>query len=139
MIKTSLPLALAFALAPLAAVSAQAIPGEPQTKAAPPIASFSDLPLAEATAARCGVAFAAVQQWQTTGDARGERWPAMNETSAREFFVRAMAQIMEKHALDRSAVSQLVQQEIEDHLADEGAGIAAMMPGCLLALEASGY
>jgi len=121
---------------------AQAAPGSQQLQAdregGAPITSFAQLPLSEATAARCGIAFASVRQWQASGDPRGKSWPDMSETRAREFFVRSMAQIMEAHDLDRPAISQLVQEEVESHLADEGAAIEAMMPGCLLALEASG-
>lgn len=102
-----------------------------------PIASLAELPLAEATAARCAVIFASVRQWQDAGDARGLDWPDMNDADAREFFVQAMAQIMEKYALDRTTLSQLVQKEFQSHLADEGAEIEAMKSGCLLALDAS--
>ncbi len=115
--------------------SRDGVPGESQ----PAITELAQLPLAQSTAARCGIAFAAVQQWQAADDPRGASWPDMQAASAREFFVRAMAQIMDEHALEREDVSRLVQAEFERHQADKGDAIAAMMPGCLLALEAAKF
>lgn len=123
-----------------ALVLAQAAPdtsGEESTPNSSAITGFAQLPLEEATAARCGIAFAAVTQWQAADDPRGADWPNLEARGAREFFVQAMAQIMERHSLGREDVSRLVQREFEGHLADEGVGIAAMMPGCLLALDAA--
>ncbi|MEE4152796.1 MAG: hypothetical protein V2I27_01415 [Erythrobacter sp.] len=126
-----------------ALVLMQGAPGAPADQQgaarAPAITEFTQLPLEEATAARCGIAFAAIAQWQAADDPRGAPWPEMEGAGAREYFVQAMAQIMDKHSLGRDDVSRLVQREFQKHLADDGAAIAAMMPGCLLALDAAKF
>ena len=105
---------------------------------APPVAkpsSFADLSLEEATAARCGTAFAIVQGWQESGDQRGGAWPRMKEAQARAFFLRAMARLIDRYDLARSDVTRLVDAETERHLGDNFASVQAMMPACLALLD----
>ena len=115
--------------APLALQAAAAAPAKP--------ASLAELPVTEATAPRCGVAFATLEGWQKSGDPRGSEWPAVAETGGREFFVVAMARLMDAYALDREDVTRLVQTEVARHEADGGAAIKAMLPACLTLLEAT--
>ncbi|MEP0393126.1 MAG: hypothetical protein ABJ205_00110 [Erythrobacter sp.] len=97
--------------------------------------SFADLSLEEATAPRCGVAFAIVQGWQVSGDTRGGAWPSMEEVGAREFFLGAIARLMDKYGLERSEVSTLILGETQRHQTDDFARVQAMMPGCLVLLQ----
>lgn len=96
--------------------------------------TFADLSIEEATAPRCGVAFAIVQGWQGAGDVRGGAWPDMQEAGAREFFLSAMVRLIDSYSLERSDVVQLVQAERARHQATDFASVEAMMPGCLILL-----
>jgi hypothetical protein len=84
---------------------------------------------------RCSAAFAMVSQWQAMGDASALRWPAL-EVRGREFFVRAMAQLMDETGLDRDGIAWLAGVEAKA-LRDSGETYK-IMPSCLLMLEASG-
>lgn len=125
-----MPAALLTALAP--AFLAQA------SVAAPPITDLAQLPVTEATAPRCAIAFALVGQWQKAGEARGQAWPDMATSGAREFFVQAIAQLMDARGLDRPAVQGMVARESERLQAAGDARIAAMMPACLSIKQAAG-
>ena len=126
---------LAALAAPLAL---QAAPADPGIPAPDKPATFADLPIGEATAPRCGVAFATLEGWQKSGDPRGADWPSMADSGGREFFVVAMARLMDARALSREDVMRLVEHEVASHSADEGAAIAAMLPACLSLLDVSG-
>ena len=119
MIVRALALA-AFALAPLAAGAQEASP---------------QLSLEQRTLVRCSAAFALVANRQQAGEADALAFPAVGGRG-REYFVRAMASLMDSAGLDREAVSALLAREAQG-LA-EGKALYAAMPGCLLALEASG-
>lgn len=97
-------------------------------------ATFADLSIEEATAPRCGVAFAIVQGWQAAGDARGGAWPNMHEARAGEFFISAMVRLIDTYSLERSDVVQLVEAERARHQTGDFASVEAMMPGCLILL-----
>lgn len=122
---------IAALAAPLALQAAAAAPAEKP-------ATFSDLPVTEATGPRCGVAFAEVADWQKSGDPRGQAWPDLAAAGAQEFFVVAMARLMDARGLTREDIVRLVQTEVAAHDADNGAAIEAMMPACLMLLESSG-
>lgn len=99
---------------------------------------LSQIPVTEATGPRCGIVFALVGEWQKAGDKRGRAWPDMVATGGLEFFVQAMAQLMDQRSLDRPAVVQVIAREVERL---KGAGddrIAAMMPACLQIKQAAG-
>ena len=122
--------AIAASLALQGAASAQSEPLEKP-------AQFSDLPVEEATAPRCGVAFGFVEGWQETDDPRGEKWPDIASSGAREFFVRAMVGLIDAYGLEREDVTRLVNNESKRLEADNGAAIEAMLPACLALLETS--
>lgn len=126
----TISLIAAFA-APLALQAATAAPADKP-------ATFSDLPVTEATAPRCGIAFATVEGWQNTDDPRGNEWPRIASTGAKEFFVVAMARLIDSQGLTREDIMRLVEAEVAAHDADGGAAITAMMPACLALLETSG-
>lgn len=121
-------LALPFALQATAQATGQA-PETPTT--------FADLSVEEATAPRCGMAFAIVQGWQEAGDERGNAWPGMKEADAREFFLRAMVRLIDRYSLERSDVTRLVNAEKARHQRDNFTSVEAMMPACLILLDAS--
>lgn len=106
----------------------------------PPAAltELSQLPITEATGPRCAIAFALVGQWQRAGEARGTRWPDMETSGAREFFVQTMAQLMDARGLDRAALLDLVARESERMQGEGEERIAEMMPGCLMVKQAAG-
>ncbi len=104
----------------------------------PPLTDLSQLPITEATAPRCAIVFALVGQWQKAGEERGRTWPDMETNGGREFFVQAMAQLMDARALDREALLGLVARESERLQGEGDARIAAMMPSCLSIKQAAG-
>lgn len=85
--------------------------------------------------ARCAAAFALVAEGQANGQAAAKQWPPL-EVRGREFFVRALAQLMDATKLDRGGISQLVSAEAQA-LWDKGE-VDKVMPSCLVMLEASG-
>lgn len=84
---------------------------------------------------RCAAAFAIVAEGQANGNAAAKKWPPI-EPRGREFFVRALAQLMDTTGRDRAAISALASAEAQK-LWDRGE-VEAAMPACLLMLEASG-
>ena len=104
-----------------------------------PITSLDQLPIEEATSARCAVAFAIVGQWQRSGDPRGSDYPDMASGGGREFFVRAIATLMESRGLSREAVNTVIGAEVRALSSPEGAQrFSSMMPACLLMKQAAG-
>lgn len=83
---------------------------------------------------RCAAAFALVANGQANGDSAAQQWPALG-TRGREFFVRAMAQLMDASGLDRAGIAQLASKEAEALTASGEVG--KVMPSCLLMLEAA--
>ncbi|MGB3753433.1 MAG: hypothetical protein WA954_05980 [Parerythrobacter sp.] len=93
------------------------------------------LTLQQQTAVRCSAAFAIVADAQARGRADASAYPALAERG-QEFFVRTAAQLMDDRGLSREQVADLIQTQAQA-LWDENA-IEAVMPGCLLLLDASG-
>lgn len=122
---------LLLAAAALALQTAQA----PAPATPPP--ALADLSVDEAAALRCSVAFALVSEWQKDGDPRGDGWPGLAENGGREFFVRTMAQLMDRRGLDRQGVLDLVALQNERFRAGTDA-VPAIMPACLLLKSAAG-
>ncbi|MDP5102356.1 MAG: hypothetical protein NWP98_00335 [Erythrobacter sp.] len=84
---------------------------------------------------RCSAAFALVSRRQADGDPAALRWPVL-EIRGREFFVRSLAQLMDKTGLDRGSVAMLAQAEAA---ALQTSGESdTVMPACLVMLESSG-
>ncbi len=127
-------------IAPLALqAAAMTAPDAAPEAAAPPITSLDQLPIVEAATARCGVAFAVVGRWQRDADRRGASYPNMETHGGREFFVRAMATLMEARDLDRDSAARLVVREVSLLDSEEGADqVEAMMPACLLMKQSAG-
>ncbi|MDZ4139050.1 MAG: hypothetical protein U0975_07330 [Erythrobacter sp.] len=84
---------------------------------------------------RCAAAFAIVANGQAIGDPTAGQWPDL-ATRGREFFVRAMAQLMDQTGLDREGIAWLAGFEAKA-LRDSGE-TDRLMPSCLLMLESSG-
>ena len=100
-------------------------------------ASLADLPIEQATAPRCGIAFGIVQGWQDQADPRGEAWPAINQGKGREFFVVAMARLIDDYNLTNEDVTRLTRAEVERLSEQNGKAVSAMMPACLALLDIS--
>jgi hypothetical protein len=119
-----------------AALMLQAAPDAPAPQA---VFDLDSLPVAQATAARCAIAFATVSRWQKSGEARGSAYPDMETTGGREFFVQAMAQLMDAANLTREDVVALSLRELDANSTPEGeARLSAMMPACLMMKSAAG-
>jgi hypothetical protein len=84
---------------------------------------------------RCSAAFALVSHQQAAGDAQARKWPDLGERG-REFFVRALAQLMDETGMDRETIAAAARAEAGE-LATRG-DTGKVMPGCLMMLEASG-
>jgi hypothetical protein len=107
------------------------------TPAPSPPVRLEDLTIQESAALRCAVAFAFISDWQKDGDARGAAWPGLEEDGGREFFVRTLAQLMDRRGLDRRGVFDLVALQT-DQLKSAPDEIPAMMPACLMMKSAAG-
>ncbi|MFU7529674.1 hypothetical protein [Qipengyuania sp. ASV99] len=111
-------------------------PAEADEMAVP---SLDQIPIEQAAAPRCGVAFALVGRWQRAGEPRGSAYPDMNSEGGREFFVRSMAGLMDSQGISREAVAAMVAAEAESLATPEGEQkVAAMMPACLLMKQSAG-
>jgi len=84
---------------------------------------------------RCSAAFALISHRQANGEAAALQWPAL-DPRGREFFVRALARIMDETGMSREQVSQLAEAEAQ-RLIDQDR-FDDVMPNCLLMLAASG-
>ncbi|MGQ7829738.1 hypothetical protein [Altererythrobacter sp. Z27] len=115
-----------------AAIGLAAQATAPVAPATPPTASLSQ---ENQALVRCSAAFALVSFGQESGNADAQKWPAI-DPRGREFFVRALAQVMDETGLQRDAVAGMVQAEAQ-RLLDESQ-VDAVMPACLTMLEASG-
>lgn len=86
-------------------------------------------------ALRCSAAFALVSFGQENGDPETGKWPQI-DPRGREYFVRTMARIMDETGIDREAAASLAQREAQKLLDDKQ--VDAVMPACLILLDASG-
>ncbi len=100
------------------------------TAAPPPVLSQENRALL-----RCAAAFAVVSNRQARGNAAAQQWPALG-TRGREFFVRTMAQLMDRSGLDRAGIAALANSEAQAMVAK--GEVDQVMPVCLAMLEASG-
>lgn len=83
---------------------------------------------------RCATTFALVARAQAEGDALAKGWPDLGQRG-REFFVQAMAQLMETTGRDRAAITALATAEAEALVAS--GEVPRLMPACLSMLEAA--
>jgi hypothetical protein len=101
--------------------------------------SLDALPIEQAAAARCAIAFATVSRWQKTGEERGKAYPDMEAGKGREFFVRVMARLMDEAGFTREDIAALTVSEAQRNDSPEGAArISQMMPACELMKSAAG-
>lgn len=121
----NLILSALIGLAPLAA----------QAAAPAPSPSLPRLSPQNTALVRCAAAFALVAYDQENGGDTVRKWPPI-DPRGREFFVRALAQVMDETGMDREAVAGLVEGEARS-LLDQGQ-VDQVMPACLLMLDASG-
>ena len=119
MTRRPLMLAALAALMPLAAAAQEA----PQ------------LSLEQQTLVRCSAAFALAANLQESGDRSLGEIPELR-ARGQEYFVRAMASLMDQTGLGREAIAALLKAEV-GALA-EGDALAKAMPPCLVSLETSG-
>lgn len=91
------------------------------------------LTIEQGTAMKCSAAFALVAARQAGGG--GAEWPAMMPRG-REFMVRASAQLMDDTGRTREQIAAELTAQARE-LREPGA-LAAVMPPCLLLLDASG-
>ncbi|MCA0909845.1 hypothetical protein [Qipengyuania gaetbuli] len=117
-------LALIAALGLATPLAAQDAPAPPQLDAA------------QQASVRCGAAFAIVARGQADGDEAMARYPDLKERGL-EFFVRSTARLMDETGADREAMRSLVMAE-GAALGSDPASLHAVMPACLLMLDASG-
>lgn len=130
---------LASIAAPLLLQSAPAAPPQDAAQAEAPLTSLDDLPIEQAAAPRCAIAFALISRWQKTGDERGADYDDMESEGGREFFVRTMAQLIDDTGLDRAQLTRLAHEEVLKLDNEEGAArVEAMMPACLLMKRSAG-
>ena len=116
--------------------SAQDGPAADASEPAPTM-EVVDLPIEQQTALRCGVAIAIATEAQRARNAEGRDWPDLVEGNrGREFFVRSMARLMDDTGMAREDIALRGRKEAE-HLAQDG-NLDAVMPACLLMMEASG-
>jgi hypothetical protein len=118
---------IAAALA-LAATSALAQQPAPRGPAVPPLTAEQQ------TLLHCSATFALVSGRQHAGDKEALAFPDIT-ARGREYFVRALVQLMDEAHLDHDTVARLVQAEAAK-LRDSPA-LFAGMPACLASLEAS--
>ncbi|MGY6550448.1 MAG: hypothetical protein ACXIT4_00985 [Erythrobacter sp.] len=133
-----MPSSFLATFAPLLLVQAAPDAAVPPAGASAPITDLSQVPITEATAPRCAIAFALVSEWQQAGEAKGRAWPDMIANGGQEFFVVAMAQLMDDRDLDRAALVQVIARETERLKRSGDDAIAAMMPGCLMIKQSAG-
>ncbi|MXP26196.1 hypothetical protein GRI39_09125 [Altererythrobacter indicus] len=95
----------------------------------------SKLTLQDSTLMRCSAAFAMVSSQQDDNDADAKNYPPLNERG-REYFVRAMAEVMDHTGLDRAGIVDLLRAQMVE-LAKPGK-LDEAMPPCLLSLESTG-
>lgn len=118
-----------------AALALQPAPAEPTR---PPV-TLEQLPIEQAAAARCAIAFATVSRWQKDGDPRGRAFADFDAEGGREFFVQVMAKLIDEAGLTRADVVALATRGFAEHDGPGGADrIAAMMPPCRTMKSAAG-
>lgn len=113
----------------------------PRVPAPPPpeTITMDDLPIEQAAAARCAVAFATLARWQQDADPRAAGFAAGAGSGGREFFVQVIARVMDDAGLTRAHVQALTTREFTANDTPEGAGrIKAMLPACQMMKSAAG-
>ena len=123
------------ALTALQAAPPETAPEAQANAAADAITELSQLPISEATPPRCGVVFAIIDRAQKEGDENAKQWPDLADGSGREFFVRAMAKLMDDRQFTQEKISALTMREVELMTMKQASD---MMPACLLMKQSAG-
>jgi hypothetical protein len=113
-------------LAILAAVATVAQPAAAQP--APPLSGEQQ------TLLHCSATFALVSGRQHAGDKEALAFPDIT-ARGREYFVRALVQLMDEAGLDHDTVARLVQAEAAK--LQDSPDLLKQMPPCLASLDAS--
>lgn len=122
-----------FLVAALALQDAPAAPAPPA-----PMIVIDELPIENAAAARCAVAYATIGHWQKSGDARGKAYPDVAASGGREFFVQVMARLMDT-GLTRENIAMIAADGLKRNDTPEGtAQVTQMMPACEMLKAAAG-
>lgn len=122
--------------AALATMPSQVQAQMPRAEADPTLSDARSVLTVEDNAViRCTAAFGLVAAAQERGDVEAQKWPALGDRG-KEFFVQALVGVMDRHGFDRFTIGALVRSEAESLYAE--ANVNAVIPGCLLMLEASG-
>jgi parvulin-like peptidyl-prolyl isomerase len=87
------------------------------------------------TLLHCSATFALVSGRQRAGDKDALAFPDVSQRG-REYFVRALVQLMDDAGLDHDAVARLVQDEAAR--LQDSPDLLKGMPACLASLQASG-
>lgn len=120
-------------LLPLVFLALQPAPGAAEPVPPPPEAA--QLAPAQQGALRCSAAFALVAERQRQGEEAALAYPPLGERG-REFFVQAGARLMDEAGLTRETIAARMREQADTILAE--GSLDAIMPPCLLLLEASG-
>ena len=86
------------------------------------------------TLLHCSATFALVSGRQHAGDKEAMAFPDITQRG-REYFVRALVQLMDEAGLDHDAVARLVQAEAAK--LQDSPDLLKQMPACLASLDAS--
>jgi hypothetical protein len=92
------------------------------------------LTVAQQTLLHCSATFALVSGRQHAGDKEALAFPDVT-ARGREYFVRALVQLMDEAGLDHETVARLVQAEAAK--LQDSAELLKQMPTCLASLDAS--
>ena len=123
---TRLLIAAALALAAASAAAQRPVPPSP---------AVPQLTVEQLTLLHCSATFALVSGRQHAGDNAALAQPDVTRRG-REYFVRALVQLMDEAHLDHDAVTKLVQAEAAR--LQDSPDIYKEMPACLASLQASG-
>ena len=117
-------------------VAALALAAAPAAAQQPPAANSSTPQLTDEqrTLLHCSATFALVSGRQHAGDRAALAFPDISQRG-REYFVRALVQLMDDAGLDRATIVKLVQAEAAR--LEKSPELLEGMPACLASLEAS--
>lgn len=117
---------------PLIAAVALALAAPAVAQQAAPVPQLTD---DQRTLLHCAATFALVSGRQHAKDPQALAFPDVTERG-REYFVRALVQLMDEAGLDHDTVTALVTQEAAG--LQDPAVLYKQMPACLASLQASG-
>lgn len=120
----------AFIAAALALASVPALAQRP----VPPSGAVPQLTEDQRTLLHCSATFALVSGRQHAGDKEALAFPDIT-ARGREYFVRALVELMDEAGLDHDTVARLVQEEAAR--LQDSPELLKGMPACLASLEAS--